>query len=350
MYLEYRNTEETYDRRIVLRRDPSGESQLASFCRYHHAASMKTVWTICAVPIFAAILSFSTSCRENKKETPPDHPRLTPSVATRDSTFRSAALGREMQFRVILPLSVPEGQKLPVVYLLHGGGGGFRDWSNYSDVARFAEGGLVLVMPEGGESYYTNAADRPQGRYEDYILNDLMAEVEAKLPVATGRENRAIVGVSMGGFAAVKFALKRPDLFAFAAGISPAVDVPSRPFSIKRPLQWRYHRSIFGPWGGRVQQENDPFVLARSTIPGNAPYLFLTCGDREGLLSANRRLAAILAERHFQHEFRVVRGGHDWTQWNGELADCFKSLTEHLDSANRSHSKFPHSHPANSLP
>jgi len=68
----------------------------------------------------------------------------------RDATFRSAALGREMQFRVILPLSVPEGQKLPVVYLLHGGGGGFRDWSNYSEVARFAEGGLVLVMPEGG--------------------------------------------------------------------------------------------------------------------------------------------------------------------------------------------------------
>lgn len=269
-----------------------------------------------------------------KKEQPTvDAPRLTLKVALRDVTFRSPALGRDMQYRVILPVSLAPGQKLPVVYLLHGGGGGFRDWSNYSDVARFAESGLILVMPEGDDSYDTNAVDRPQDRYEDYIATDLIAEVERQFPTANGRANRAIVGVSMGGFGAVKLALKRPDLFVFAAGISSAVDVPSRPFSIKRPLQWRYHRSIFGPWGGRAQQENDPFVLARSADPGKTPFMFLTCGDQEGLLPANRKLAAILRERHFQQEFHVVRGGHDWTQWNEELEGCFRSLLEHLGSS-----------------
>jgi S-formylglutathione hydrolase FrmB len=185
-------------------------------------------------------------------------------------------------------------------------------------------------MPEGNDSYYTNAADRSQDRYEDYIVNDLIAHVEQQLPAAAGRANRAIVGVSMGGFGAVKLALKRPDLFAFVGGISPAVDVPSRPFSIKRPLQWRYHRSIFGPWGGRVQQENDPFVLARSADPGKIPYIFLTCSDQEGLLPANRKLAAILTELHVQHEFHVVRGGHDWTQWDKQLEMCFQSLAKHM--------------------
>jgi poly(3-hydroxybutyrate) depolymerase len=65
-----------------------------------------------------------------------------------DVIFRSDALGRDMEYRVIQPNAVPSNAKLPVVYLLHGGGGGFRDWSNYSDVSRYAEAGLILVMPE----------------------------------------------------------------------------------------------------------------------------------------------------------------------------------------------------------
>jgi hypothetical protein len=72
-----------------------------------------------------------------------------------------------MQCRVVWPLKVAPGRKLQVVYLLHGSGGGFRDWTNYSDVAGFAESGYVLVMPEGGASYYTTAVDPTQDRYED---------------------------------------------------------------------------------------------------------------------------------------------------------------------------------------
>ena len=59
-----------------------------------------------------------------------------------DVTFHSDSLQRDVPYRVILPASLPPDQKRPVVYLLHGGGGGYRDWSNYSDVARLAEQGL----------------------------------------------------------------------------------------------------------------------------------------------------------------------------------------------------------------
>ena len=79
----------------------------------------------------------------------------------RDVTFHSASLNRDMPYRVVMPANIPHRIRLPVVYLLHGGGGSFRDWSNYSDVARFAERGLILVMPEGDESYYTNSAEHP---------------------------------------------------------------------------------------------------------------------------------------------------------------------------------------------
>jgi len=250
----------------------------------------------------------------------------------RDVTFHSAALNRYMQYRVVLPARVPAGTKRPVVYLLHGGGGNFRDWSNYSDTARFAERGLILVMPEGDESYYANAAERPQDRYEDYIVNDLIADVESKFPVAAGRSNRAILGVSMGGYGAVQLALSHPDLFVFAGGISPAIDVPSRPFSIKRIQQWRHHSSIFGPWGSQARHNGDPFVLVRTADPARTPYLFLSCGEQEGLLPANHNFAALLEKRHFRFEFHVVPGGHDWNQWDERLPVVFKTLFEHIGS------------------
>jgi S-formylglutathione hydrolase FrmB len=128
----------------------------------------------------------------------PDQPRLAPGATMKDVTFFSTALKREMPYRVFLPVNLVPVQKLPVVYLLHGGGGNFRDWSNYSDVARYTAHGLILIMPEGNSSYYTNAALKPEDKYEDYLVNDLASDVEARFPAAEGRTNRAIVGVSMG--------------------------------------------------------------------------------------------------------------------------------------------------------
>jgi putative tributyrin esterase len=281
----------------------------------------------------AILLMLSTAC--HRQEQPrPDHPRLTSKVTMRDVTFHSAALNRDMPYRVVLPASVAANQKLPVVYLLHGAGEGFRDWSNDSDVAQFAERGLILVMPEGNSSYYMNSAEQPQDRYEDYIVSDLVTDVESKFPAAAGRSNRAIVGVSMGGFGAVMLALRHPGLFAFAGGLSSAIDVPRRAFTIKRLQQSRHYESIFGPSGSPTRRDHDPFVLLHHASPEAAPYFFLTCGEQEGLLPANREFAALLGQRHFRYEFHSVAGGHSWNQWNAWLPELFRALMEHLGHGN----------------
>lgn len=269
------------------------------------------------------------SCGRKEEPPAPDRPRLTPGVKMIDVTFHSAALDRDMQYRAVLPAKVAAGQKFPVLYLLHGGGGGFRDWTNYSDVARYAEQGMIMVMPEGKSSYYSNSVERPQDRYEDYIVRDVIADVEQRLPAASGRAHRAIAGVSMGGFGAVVLALKHPDLFVFAGGLSSALDVPSRPFSIKRWGQWRAHESIFGPWGSQSRRASDPLILARSVDPTQTPYFFLTCGDQEGLLAINKRFAALLQQRQVSYEFHIVPGGHDWNQWDRQLPELIASLKEH---------------------
>jgi putative tributyrin esterase len=171
-----------------------------------------------ATSLCLALTILSFGCRRKQPEPPPDHPRLVPGVRLQDVMFHSAALNRDMQYRVVLPDTIAPHEKLRVVYLLHGRGGGFRDWTNYSDVAKFAEQPLILVMPEGDDSYWVNSATKQEDRYEDYVAKDLIADVEGRFSVSAGRQNRAIAGVSMGGFGAVKLALSHPDLFAFAAG------------------------------------------------------------------------------------------------------------------------------------
>jgi len=189
---------------------------------------------------------------------------------------------------------------------------------------------MILVMPEGDDSYYVNSATQPRDRFEDYIVNDLIGDVESKFPVLSSRSSRAIAGISMGGFGAVTLALGHPDLFFFAAAISPALDVPSRPFSIKRISQWEHYRSIFGPWGSQARQSRDPFLVVRGVDPAKVPYLYLTCGDKEGLLPANRRFAALLEGLHYRYEFHVVPGGHDWSQWNQRLPMLLQKLSEYV--------------------
>jgi len=102
-----------------------------------------------------------------------------------DVTFFSAALNRPMPYSRVLARKARPRAELPVVYLLHGGGGSYRDWSNDMNVAGYAapmggSGGMILVMPDGDTSCFVNSAEKPEDRFEDYIVHDLIADVEAR--------------------------------------------------------------------------------------------------------------------------------------------------------------------------
>ena len=166
-------------------------------------------------------------CHKNGPEQT-DHPYIAPGTVLKNVVFHSGALNRDMPYRVFLPAHIEPGSKLPVVYLLHGGNGSYRDWSNDSTVSNYAAKGLILVMPEGEFSYYMNAAEKPENRFEDYIFGDLISDVESRFPAAKTRDKRAIIGISMGGFAAIKIALTRPELFSFVGAFSPPIDITHR--------------------------------------------------------------------------------------------------------------------------
>ncbi|MGA7857111.1 MAG: alpha/beta fold hydrolase [Terracidiphilus sp.] len=260
----------------------------------------------------------------------PDYPRQTAGVTMQDVAFYSPALAHQMSYRVYLPASIPSGQLLPVVYLLHGGGDDFRSWSNESAVAEYARDDLILVMPDGDESYYMNEAEASEKRYKDYITHDLIADVESRLPARRDREGRALIGISMGGFAAIEYALTKPQLFGFVGALSPSIDVPFRRFNIRRIDQWWKFRTIFGPIGSAERFSRDPSKLVWIADPRATPYIYLTAGDQEPLLGPNRRFESLLERRGFAHEFRTKPGGHDWNEWNAQIPGCFASLEQHL--------------------
>jgi len=216
-----------------------------------------------------------------------------------------------------------------VVWLLHGAGSTYRDWSNGSNVAELATHGLMLVMPDAGNSYYVNSASNKKARDEDYLIDDVIPDVRRRFPASSERDQNAIVGISRGGFGAAVIALRHPQLFSFAAGMSSAIDMAERSFRWRAPSASFGIRDTFGPMGSETRKTSDPYKLIAS-LQQPAPYFYLTCGQQESLLEPNQRFAARLKQLGLPSEFHAEPGGHNWDQWNRQLPGLETSLLQHL--------------------
>jgi putative tributyrin esterase len=260
--------------------------------------------------------------------------RVQASGRLRDDSVQSAALGREMKYRVLLPEGYDASlERYPVLYLLHGLGGSYTDWTTRSNVAEYSRRlPLIIVMPDGGNQWYTNAADG-SARVEDYMTTDLPADVVRKYRTINSRYGRAIAGLSMGGYGALKLALKRPAAFAVAGSFSGALEA-TRDGAFERLIgtaESARIQSIFGPAGSRARQENDLFALAAALKPAAAPYIYIDCGiaDNE-LIAANRELAATLHKTGVAYEYHEVAGAHTWDYWDRRIREFLPLLMKKM--------------------
>lgn len=238
----------------------------------------------------------------------------------KDDSLTSAALGRTMKYRVLLPEGYERsGDQYRALYLLHGLTGDYMDWSTRTDLARLARGlPLVIVMPDGENAWYTNAADKGP-RFEDYIVDDLVKDVESKYRVIRSRYGRAIAGLSMGGYGALKIGLKRPGTFVAAGGFSSALGVTDPKFADRLTAHRDQLNKIYGAPEGETRTANDVLLVAEQLDPARAPAFYLDCGTEDGLIESNRALAAALNKRKIAYEYHEVPGAHTWDYWNRRM-------------------------------
>ena len=239
----------------------------------------------------------------------------------RTTTLHSAALGRDVPCAVHLPPSYAEGSKTyPVVYVLHGLFETHQFWERrglaaiVDDLwARHVLPEFVVVAVDGGNSFFLNS---PQGAYEDLVTKDAVAFAESNYRVRRERAGRALLGVSMGGYAALRIALSHPDLYAAVATHSAMLLAgPPRPGQGADPYQLAAFARVFGePPDLALWRANDPLDWAQRADPRSVPALSFDCGDhdRYGLGAGNEELHRRLLARGVAHEFALRPGDHGY--------------------------------------
>jgi S-formylglutathione hydrolase FrmB len=246
----------------------------------------------------------------------------------------SKLMGRKMNYGVILPShyedSASSGRRYSSLYLLHGLTGHFDNWLEKSSIADYVKDkDVIVVTPEGEDGWYTDSQAKDQDKYESYIVKELIPEVDSKYRTGTSRDSRWIAGLSMGGYGAIKFGLKYPDMFSVVGSFSGAIGAAtiteqSFPGSIGKSID-----AIFGPPDGVIRRNNDLFDIIRRAMPEKIkayPFIYLDCGTEDFLFQNNRDFVALLVEKKVAHEFRQLPGGHTWKYWDQQVKEFIQSI------------------------
>lgn len=262
--------------------------------------------------------------------------------------FESKLAGKTLPYHVVLPagyaLPANKDARYAVLYLLHGFGGHHTDWLARTRLADYAaRHQLIVVTPEGDNGWYTDSASAPADKYESYIIKEIIPDVARRYRTRESRGGRAVAGLSMGGFGALKFGVKYPELFALAASMSGAVAIASFRSDDELPAGFLRNSVIktFGPAGSATKEANDLFKLLGEMPPERAralPFLYLDCGTEDSLrlLPSNRALADLLVARKIPHEYRQLPGDHNWAYWDRQVQEVLRlaeRMTERADAA-----------------
>ncbi len=259
---------------------------------------------------------------------------------TRES-LSSKLLGRDYFFSVYKPPGYsPDKGPYPVVYLLHGANGDENDWPVKGQVGPtldrlIGEGKLqpmIVVMPGHKLMWWVDGNVEPA---ESVLFEELLPTVEQRYPVLKTREGRAIAGLSAGGHAAIRQALKRPQMFAAIAALSPAIYDPEPPAnsSALKDQQWFKNGKFDKQTWARLNWQ--PLWDGYKNQPVRVP-MYVNSGDHDKfdiVIHAARFYVEVRALQPGQAEFRVVDGDHEWPVWAATIGDAMSYLGRHMAGA-----------------
>jgi enterochelin esterase-like enzyme len=255
----------------------------------------------------------------------------------------SQILKKNVEFTVYLPPGYGRDErKYPVIYLMHGGGGGKnQDWYRFGGADRvfdrlIASGEMppfIAVTPEGRRdeedrfnTYYMNDADGKY-RWQDMFVEELVPHIEKTFPVIPGKGSRAVLGLSMGGYAAVAYSLKYPDMFAGAAALSAAFRTDQQVVEMDQAGYERRYGKAWGPGlTGRARLNQPYYANSVLDLVDKVPpdvirktELYIDCGSYDSFFVGNSELHLKLTRLGIEHRFMAREGGHDWPYWRSGL-------------------------------
>jgi putative tributyrin esterase len=247
-------------------------------------------------------------------------PSPQPIRRLRDGEFFSQSLQRSVKYRVLVPLSYDTGDhRFPVLYLLHGLYGSYEDWTQKTQLELYSAGTeYIIAMPDAGDSWYTNWYKDPQNKFGDYVVQDFLPEIEQHYRVASGRANRVIAGLSMGGYGALKIGLLHPEMFRIAASFSGALN-PTTDMATRHPDFAVQLNKVYGPSDSSTRIENELFKIAESANSQTLPYFYLDCGTADSFVATDRDFTSLLRSRKFAYEYHELPGNHNWGYWNARI-------------------------------
>ncbi|MBQ0070377.1 MAG: prolyl oligopeptidase family serine peptidase [Spirochaetales bacterium] len=225
--------------------------------------------------------------------------------------FRSEALDMNTSMIVILPETKPLNT-VKVVYLLHGLADNCSGWSRYTNVERYARmHDLALVIPEVQRSFY---GDMAYGlKYFTFINEELHEICQRFFGFSDKRENRYVMGLSMGGYGALKCALTTPNAYAGCAAFSSVADLKSNLGEVSESRKAEF-KAIFGT--GNYPEESDNFALLEEADPSTLPSFYLACGEQDPLIVHSEKMTAALQKKGAECLYEHWTGEHTWVVWD----------------------------------
>lgn len=229
----------------------------------------------------------------------------------------SESLGVQTQVNVILPQESVQGEigttnaqvggNYKVLYLLHGLSDDQTIWLRRTSIERYAqEYGICVVMPYGDRSFYTDM--RYGGKYYTYISKELPAIIQSFFKVSEKPEDTFIAGLSMGGYGALKTALRESGRYAAVAGLSSVADIEESAKMFSEDYVAIFGESI------EIPDRENLFRLAE-TCP-NRPRIFMGVGTSDMLYQDNVRLKEHLEKLGYDLTYRESAGAHTWAFWD----------------------------------
>lgn len=250
--------------------------------------------------------------------------------------YHSDALKTAVTVNVLLPekaktligMDGTENTKYKTLYLLHGLSDDQTIWMRRTSIERYAiERGIAVVMPNVGRSWYTDTAYG--AAYFTFVTEELPHVCQHYFRgISDQREDTFIAGLSMGGYGAIKLALRCPEVYGGCASLSGAFDISAA----RRLAQLSEWQGIFD-FGMTDPSElngtqHDVYALAernrREKIP--FPKMYIWCGESDGLLQANRRLHNLLEQLQVSHRYEESEGNHSWKWWDLHIQSAMDYL------------------------